>query len=196
MMGDDLFLQCQTTYEDIRRLLKSIVGRVVRQYNVMELSEELESQGWLIAVESLKQFDPLRNVKATTFVYAQVYGRLLRLARMHHKQRQAREAMSDSFALTDNSKDLMAFEPNPYRMQPDVLYDINRRRRMVSALHGKHRKDIHEYLAAEEMRGDATVRQRASRQRRKSLERIRETCRHILAHGTTQSGSFNLTDNS
>ena len=104
--------------------------------------------------------------------------------------------MSDSFALTDNSKDLMAFEPNPYRMQPDVLYDINRRRRMVSALHGKHREDIHEYLAAEEMRGDATVRQRASRQRRKSLERIRETCRHIRAHGTTQSGSFSLTDNS
>ena len=43
MMGDDLFLQCQTTYEDIRGLLKSIVGRVVRQYNVMELSEELET---------------------------------------------------------------------------------------------------------------------------------------------------------
>lgn len=182
-MNPNIFEQCGTTYEDVLSLVSSVAIQCMRKYHVEDMKEELVSQGMITVLECLRNFDPTRHAKATTYVYKYVFGRLNRLAQMQRKYRNARLSFEDAreCIAMDPSKDSPIYaEPNPYSMRPDTMYDKTRFHKFAQKVFEYHDADVEQYKRAYKPHADSRSRQIATRLRQKSVTRISKTVRSVL----------------
>lgn len=182
-MRENIFEKCGTTYEDVLNVVKSIATKVANLYGVYDYREELISMGMLTALECLRNFDHSRNVKPTTYIYRFVFGRLKRLAynQKAYLQMQDRET-EPTEPVSDSSKDApIFFEPNPYRLRPDVMYDAIREQKVVRKACDKHVDDIAKYARiVQREQGSVLGRARIRRERARCAGAIRRTINHVL----------------
>lgn len=181
-MGDDLFSRCGTSYLDFKKLIRSLAGNIARRYGCYDLIEELESQGWMAAIESLEHYDRGRKAKATSYAYPAILGSMLDAVRQHCQFSKISDGSDEdlsAYCVTDSTKKSLEFDPNPYRMQPDIVYDVRRRQRLAQSVMREHPEEVASY--GESIHGaDACARKRHSRYRQKLLVRLREQYRKWL----------------
>lgn len=128
-MNNLIFERCEIKYETVLRLIRSVAAHVLGPYLNTERMEELMSEGWVIALESLQAFDPSRGAQATTYLWLQLNSRLRRYhaATCNRYTRVIEcEHVCESFS-TERLPKSGIFDGNPWAMSPDIMYEKKER---------------------------------------------------------------------
>ena len=181
-MTIDKFEAYGTTYHDVKKLLNSIVKKLVRKYKVDEIYEELLSQAWLTVLEIMPKYDAGLNTKLTTYIYQRVEGYLRRFINDHIKYQFSQDQTYDDNEEmgTDSSKEIPPFEINMFTMRPDVIFDTKRRNKIYSRIEKRHAVEIQNYLQATGIGGDTKKRKALQRQRNANLSILKSSANRAL----------------
>lgn len=181
-MTNDKFEAYGTTYHDVKKLLNSIVKKLVRRYKVDEIDEELQSQAWLTVLEIMPKYDASFNTKFTTYIYQRVEGCLKRFINDHIKYQFSQDqTYAENMELgTDSSKEIPPFEVNMFTMRPDIIFDTKRRNKILSRIEKRHADEIQNYLQATGIGGDTKTRKALQRQRNTNLSILKSSANRAL----------------
>ena len=169
-MDAGIFEHCQTDYETLHSMIRAVAYKLLGRRPDREILDELIAQGWVIVMEMLPKFDPSRGARVTTYLWSQLNGRLMRFAL---DLRMRREEVSHAVpnVSTENAFNSGIFDVNPYRMQPDVVFEKTERADAWQYLKSNCEHEIHTYLQAANTK-EPLERVHASRCRKRQVARL------------------------
>ena len=180
---DNLFSKFGTTYETIQEMISSIARKIAGNHSSDEYLEELESEGWIIVLETIPEYVPGRGVKLTTFLWMAVNGGMLRYALKRNKRQ--RIFTGDDAEMHEISTESVpksgVFNDNPYLMEPDVMYEKAERTRIWREMRDQNEEDIDFLLKKTPKSADQTVRKELSRYRKRKLLRLQASVQCLLS---------------
>lgn len=170
-MDKNMFEICYTEFEDIQGMIEAISCRVAGSSLKRERIRDLIAEGWVYVLEMVPYFEPERGIKFTTYIWNHLNGRLLRAA-IRMKELDDTEELRDIYCSTDSELRSCEFEIDPYRMQPDKVYDKTERRRLWQAVKEQETSSVQACLAETPLNADPLTRMHYSRQRRRRIARL------------------------
>ncbi len=174
----DIFERCHTSYEAINTMLRNIASQILGRKGAAEAIQELVSEGWMLVMEMLPDFDPERGGRVTTYLWPQINGRLRRYA---VKQAREKNCIVPSDDIPDRATDCMPvsgiFEACPYRMAPDAVYERTEKARAWASIQDEFHSDISVCLNRCS-NADSRTRTSVSRIRQRKIDKI--TARMML----------------
>ncbi len=170
-LNDELKHQTGVDYHTLSAVIKVVALKVVGSRPEDDLIEDLMSEGWIGVLEELENFDPTRGVKATTYLWDRLYGRLYR-----HMRELRRMVTGGGYGRrsTENCVEGSMFEANPYEQTPERVCEFCDNVSMWEKIKHEHRQVISVYMKRTPSNSDERARKQISRTRRRCVMSIRE----------------------
>lgn len=186
-MNDPIFERCHIQYETVLRLIRSISAQVLGPYLCEDRMAELEGEGWVIALEALRQFDPSRGAQASTYLWLQLNSRLRRYhaAALNHGMHTVHhERMCEVFS-TDGVPQSGVFDGNPWAMAPDVMYEKKERLTFWKRIKENNASGVQCCLSC--MSGSPAERALAYRRRKRYMDKMQANYQMMITRQESES---------
>lgn len=182
-MNEDIFSRHQTDYESIRLLVRAVVRSIAGDFACSEILEELNGEGWILALEMMESYESERGCKLSTYLWQQLSWRLKRyyFAMLNRCDSDPLSDENNNVRLsTESVPNSSIYEGNPYIMSPETVYEKRERAEIWKKMKEECTSKIERCLASPPPNAGSHVRTRLWRIKQRDLARLRISLQKMI----------------
>lgn len=161
-------------YQMLSQYIRAITLRYLR-HPAHEMYEDAIAEGWYIALKTIQQFETRKSTKWTTYLWPYLnFGIIKYLNKQKRLMNEAKTVRKTDWFRNECNCALYRiqasiFEPNPYRLMPDEVYENNECIELWQKMRQYYGKDIQTCLVITPRHANNCIRKRLSRERKQSM---------------------------
>ncbi len=161
-------------YQMLSQYIRAITLRYLR-HPTHELFDDTIAEGWYIALKTIRQFEARKSTKWTTYLWPHLkYGIIKYLKKQQRLMNESKAVRKTEWFRNESNREVYRihasiFEPDPYRLRPDEIYENDERIRLWQKMRQYYDKDIQTCLLKTPKHANDCIRKRLSRERKQSI---------------------------
>lgn len=173
-MNSTFFDHCQIDYKTVARLIKSVSVKILGASITEDRLNEMISEGWIVALEAMKTYDPSRGAQASSYIWGSLWHKLRRHCGLMYQNlnMHAHDDCICEQVSTDTIPQSGIFDSNPWGMQPDVMYEKKERLTFWEQIKSMNESGIQCCLACHPKSPTAAERAMAYRRKKRYLDKM------------------------